>query len=1082
MAGRSISLKKFGSYLLLATAVSSLTVKVSHAGDLTVSTARTSSASTAAGDGNGPGNIVVESAGSIAVSDPTIITLNSDHSVTTRGALSTTAESNATGILVDLSANRTGSVQNLTQMVVQGPASGSALANSPVNNAGIRLTGPGTFTGAIINDVGGIIGVGGNGSSGIAVESTLIGDLTNNGVLEVAGTDSFGVKTTGRIIGNVNTSGAISAINTNGVGVYIGGGVQGAFVHSGTVTAGNPERLVSPDGIRLERTAPLPAKAGLWVASDLTDGFQIAGNRYTLAQVQLDPTLAAATPIDATVDTFGPGPAVLITQGGPGVLGNITLGRRGDSEYSFIHQGILTTSGAIAGTNAVTVNIEGQSSGGTIYTTTLTGGFINDGGDINAFALDAAATGVRIGAYGIMPALTNAGDISVATTDSTTNTATGVVGTKGGSAYGIVIEPDAQVRTVLNSGRISTVSDGLTSGAYGIVDRSGSVVTFGNAGDIITTLPAGGTGERIAVDFRANSAGMAFNNTGTITGDVLLGGGFQSLTMSGGGTVNGAVTFQAGSAKTGASVVDLNGATITGRINLGNGDGGVTLAGANARGGFTMGTGTLAHFTASSSDFSLLSAGPLQAQTASFINGSKVNFDISGNAGAPLLTANGQVTISADTKLVTTITGILEGRQVYTLIDAGTLTLGAPLSQMTEVPASFMNNIAFGISPTDSGVLQLTVERRSAADLGLGPNMTAVYGALAPALNQDTAVATALSGLATQTEFLNGLRELMPDSSGAILQTALSSAEASSAMIRRRLLGVARGGAPDHSRGDIASFWVQSLGNYGDQQGRGEQNGFSYWGLGIALGADFPVTPSGNTTLGVSFVESWHSVSLNVAQHSPVQFYSTQLHAYGHHQSGPLYVQGIVGGAYNTYDQPQRTVTFGGLNRIAVGKWSGYQYNGSVEAGYLIRRGLYEMGPYARLSYLNITENAYTETGGGLGVDLNVDERTGKSLRGSAGFVVNRNIPLSFDSYIEAQFRGGFTREFMNDPVAVSARFASGGPTFTNIGNTWGENRFTAGLGIAHKDSYSSVSLDYDAEVSSGFLSHTAAVTIRFRF
>jgi uncharacterized protein with beta-barrel porin domain len=1082
MAGRDTSIKKFGSYLLLATAVSSLTVKVGHAGDLTVTTARTTPASTAAGDGSGPGNIVLESEGSIVVTDPTAVTINSDHSVINRGGISTSAETNATGVLVDLSSNRAGGLQNFGQLVVQGPAAGSTNLNVTTSNAGIRLTGPGTFTGTISNEVGGLVGVGGNGSSGILLESTLIGDLTNNGLIEVTGAESYAIRTTGHIVGNLNTGGAMAAAVTNGVGVYVGGGIEGAFVHSGSLTVGSPERITSPDGIRIERTAPLPAKAGLWVASSITDGFQISGNRFTFAQQQTSAEAAAATPIDATIETYGPGPAVLISPGGPGAATNIVLGVRGDSGYSVLNQGMLTSSGAIAGTNALTVNIEGQSIGGTTYTTTLTGGFSNDGGDINAVALDATATGVRVGSFAIVPTFNNSGDIGAATTDSTTNTATGAVGTKGGSAYGLVIEQNAQVRTVLNSGKITATSDGITSGSYGIIDRSGSVVTFANDGEIITNLAAGSTGERVGVDFRANTAGMAFRNGGIITGAVFLGGGHQSLSMTAGSRINGNVVFQAGALKTGTSVVDLNGGTVTGRIDLGNGNGGVTLAGASALGGFTMGTGTLAHFTASSSELSLLSAGPLRAETASFINGARVNFDISGNSGAPLLLTNGNVTISGDTKLVTTITGILEGRQVHTLIDAGTLTLGAPLSQMTEVPASYMNNVAFGLAANDPSVLELTVERRSASALGLGPNMTAVYDSLAPALNQDTAVATALSGLATQADFNNGLRQLMPDSSGAILQTALSSAEASTAMIRRRLLGVARGGAPDHSRGDIASFWVQSLGNYGAQSDRGEQNGFSYWGLGIALGADFPVDRSGNTTLGLSFVESWHSVSLKVSQHSPVQFYSTQLHAYAHHKAGPLYLQGIAGGAYNTYDQPQRAVTFGGLDRKAVGKWSGYQYNGSVEAGYLLQRGLFEFGPYARVSYLNILENGYTETGGGLGVNLEVDDRTGESLRGSAGFVVNRNILLSYDSYIEAQFRGGFTREFMNDPVAVSARFASGGPTFTNVGNVWGENRFTTGIGIAHKDSYSSVSLDYDAEIASGFLSHTAAVTIRFRF
>lgn len=1082
MAGQGATLKRFGSYLLLATAVSSLTVRVAHAGDVTVSSARTTPASTAAGDGNGPGNIVVETAGSIAVSEPTAVTLNSDHGVTTRGPISTTAESNATGILVDASANRTGVVDNYAAVTIPGPGENSSLLNSIVSNAGIRLSGPGTFTGSITNNAGGIITVGGNGSSGVLIGSTMVGNVANHGVIDIVGADSYGIQTTGRIFGAVTSGGAISSIGTNGVGVYLGGGVDGAYIHSGAIIAGNPERLYSPDGVRIERTVPIPARAGIWIASNIGEGFQVTGNRYTIAQQQVDADAAVATPVDATVETYGPGPAVHITQGGPaGALADITIGRRPDTDYAFINQGILTSSGAIAGTNAVTVNIEGLSSGGAAYTTTLEGGFWNDGGDINAISLDAAATGVRIGDLGIVPTVNNAGDITVATTDSTTNTATGAVGNLGGSAYGIVIEQAGRVDTLLNSGRITVTSDGLSSGSYGIIDRSGTVAAFVNSGQITTVLAAGSTGPATAIDFSANAIGTTFTNSGTITGNVLLGGGHQALSTTADSTITGSVAFQSGAAKTGTSVVNMNGGTITGRIDLGNGDHAVTLAGASALGGFTQGTGTLSTFAAASSEFSLLSAGPLRTQAAAFTGETRVNFDISGPTDTALLRVDGLATISTDTRLYTTITGILEGRQVYTLIDAGTLAIDATLDEITSVPVSFMNDIEFALSPSDPNLLQLTVERKSAEALGLGPNMTAVYDSFAAALNQDTAVATALSGLATQADFVSGLRQLMPDSSGAILQTAINSQDMNAGLIRRRMLGVARGGAPDHARGDVASFWVQALGNYGDQSARGEQAGFSYWGLGIALGADFPVSRSGNTTLGVSFVESWHSVSLNVAAHSPVQFYSTQLSAYTHHQAGNLYIQGTAGGAYNTYDQ-ERGVTFGGLDRHAIGKWSGYQYSGTLEAGYLVRRGLYELGPYARVAYLKIHENGYTETGGGTGVNLAIDDRNGESFRGTAGFVLNRNFLLSYDSYVEAQFRGGFTREFMGDPVAVTARFVSGGPAFTNLGNAWSKNRIATGIGIAHKDSYSSVSLDYDAEVASGFLSHTAAVTVRFRF
>src|SRR5690606_10312283 len=97
-------------------------------------------------------------------------------------------------------------------------------------------------------------------------------------------------------------------------------------------------------------------------------------------------------------------------------------------------------------------------------------------------------------------------------------------------------------------------------------------------------------------------------------------------------------------------------------------------------------------------------------------------------------------------------------------------------------------------------------------------------------------------------------------------------------MIRRRLTAVAKGGAPDRAKGDASGFWVQALGNYADQKASGEQNGYSFWGLGIALGADMPIATS--TSVGFSFVESWHSISLNVSQNSPVQFYSTQANLY----------------------------------------------------------------------------------------------------------------------------------------------------------------------------------------------------------
>ena len=151
-------------------------------------------------------------------------------------------------------------------------------------------------------------------------------------------------------------------------------------------------------------------------------------------------------------------------------------------------------------------------------------------------------------------------------------------------------------------------------------------------------------------------------------------------------------------------------------------------------------------------------------------------------------------------------------------------------------------------------------------------------------------------------------------------------------------------------------------------------------------------------------------------------------------------------------------------------------------SGYGMFLGKYKLSPYARAGYVKLHENDYSETGGGDGINLNIGDKDPESLRGSLGFTLDRAFPIFYDSYVEGEVRGDFTREFKTAPFPVIASFVAGGPTFTNFSNTPNKNTFGVGLGVSHKDSYSSVSLDYDARIASGYLSHQASVTVRFRF
>ena len=132
------------------------------------------------------------------------------------------------------------------------------------------------------------------------------------------------------------------------------------------------------------------------------------------------------------------------------------------------------------------------------------------------------------------------------------------------------------------------------------------------------------------------------------------------------------------------------------------------------------------------------------------------------------------MTFGAGTKVTAAFTGIIDGTQVITVVQSSALTFGAPLDQIVVNPNSFINAATFSISATNPNTLLLTARRKSATELGLGANTSAFYNAFIPAVNQDVPVITAISALQTKESFEAGVRQLMPDSSGATLQASIN--------------------------------------------------------------------------------------------------------------------------------------------------------------------------------------------------------------------------------------------------------------------------------------------------------------------
>ena len=1056
------------------------------AADLTISTATTAPVATSTGNGTGPGNITVDTAGSIVVSTPTAITIDSSNTATNTGSVASSVIANARTVFIDLgqtsARNITGGFINNNVITAVGlDATNTDYVNS-INNSVVYLSGLGTFTGGITNTSGGSLVAGGNKAVVVAIRGNMTGDLLNQGTINALGDGSYGILTTGTITGNVTTGGVIAAGGKDAVGAYFGGTITGVLNHTGALLAGSgPQVALAPNGIDLTTTDPVLAAGGLWVAANVNGGVVLSGNKATTAKEALDSTIVAnQTTTDSTLSIVGPAPALRFGQGGPAAPANITIGANaGNGNYSVTTQGNITASGSANGISALGIDVAGLASGGQTYTTTLSGGFWNQGGTFDISAVDATATGIRVGNYGVVSRFQNDGDIIVTTGDSTANSITGFIGTKGGNAYGVVIDQLGRLDSFTNTGNLTARSSGPTGASYGVLDRSGTIKSFVNSGTITAGVPSGSTGKSVAVDLSANTTGLSFFNTGTIFGDVYLGGGNTTAVISN-STVSGSVLFQNGAAKSGNNSVTLNKGIIADKLYLGNGNHTVTLNdGSEIKLGLSNGTGAVA-LAVNQSKVTLVGGQSLNASTATFSSGSALKFDLPSIAPAgTVLRATGAVNFAAGSTVTAAFTGVLTSVQTYSLIQAGSLTSGSsvPLSQFATAPSSFLNSTQFTSTNTS---LTLIVRPKTAAELELGPNATTVYGLFAAPVNKDAAVATAISAQGSKETFTRALRQLLPDTSGATQQVALNTQDMATGQIRRRLVGVAKNGNPAHASGDTASFWAQAIGDYSQQSAQGEQQGFDAWGLGIAFGTDMPV--GDRTNIGISFVETWHSADLGVSRISPTQFYSTQGYVYARSDIGNAYLQAMGGGGVNSYNQA-RHVTIDTAKRIASGYWKGYQYGGAVEAGYISRWDDYSVTPYLRGSYLKMHENGYTETGGGPAVNLVVGEKNPEaSTRGSVGFTFDRNFPIYFDSYVEAEFRADYTRELNKGVTALNASFASGSPTFVNVGNPREPNRYKVGFGIAGKDSYSSVSLDYDVEAAKGYVAHIVGVTARFRF
>ncbi|MCB2106127.1 MAG: autotransporter domain-containing protein [Rhodobacteraceae bacterium] len=1047
-----------------------------QAGPLSITGDTSTAVSTSQGDGSGPGSITVDAAGSITLSTGVPLTIDSDNDVTVNGTITHDATDNATAIQI-LTNDASGNPRTLTSgftlggvVSVTGP-SDSNLDTAPGNNKGIYFSGAGTFAGSFSLASGSSIAVGGNNSYGVLAESAINGDVFLGGGIATNGAASPGAFFLGPISGNVGFAGNVSAAGLDSQGAVFGP-IGGSFTLTGSIATGS--RATFDNNGRI--VDPLQGGTALRFNGGVGAGILLEGNGLTESE-ELTTLPADGAPADTLLYTEAGNNATLAI-GAPLGGGESLIGQIGaavdPNQSALLMRGQIQSTTSEPGRATSAVVIKGSDSGQPLGTVRFAGAIRIEKGDIQSAAVNATARGIDIGDRVIATEFINAGDVLVRAQDDNEDGQTGEPGIGGGDAYGLILSSGASMNSVVNSGNFQVDARGRTFSAYGLVDNSGTISSFTNTGNFDALIRPTSTGTATAVDLSKSTQQITFYNSGRISGAVRLGSG-NDLFASNGGSIVGNIDFGGGN-----NSVILDNAVVTGNLDMGAGNHDVTVRNAvTLSGGIGRGAGTLA-LAITDSTVNVPRAKVLSATRAIVTGNSTLDFAIDGTANVgPLFNATDSLVIDPTVQISARLAGVVREDTTLTLISSNNLVMGVPIEAITASTQSYIYDLKFRAAPDNPNAVLVDIDRKTAAELGLGANLGTVYENSLDALAGDADLFAAIAAKSTREEFEDAMLQLAPDSGDASRVAALNTQNMAHGVIRRRLDGIVRTIGPNRGS-EYSSFWVQQLGAYGKRDSTPDHDGFSMYAAGIATGADYQTTD--NLKLGGSLTRVWSLPDEASGRDRPLRITTTQADFYGRHKNGRNYTQVIAGFGYDSY-LSRRQVVVDDVQRIPNGKWSGYHFGGSIDTGTTMQVSPnFRLTPYARAAYLKTHEKGYTESGGGAGVDLDYDARNLDSLRAGIGIVATRRFNLFQDNGFEVEFRGDYARELMADPAKVTARFVSSGVDFTTFGASPDKNIFDVGVSLGLRDIFTAFSIDYDAEYTGDYLGHTVAATFRFRF
>ena len=888
------------------------------------------------------------------------------------------------------------------------------------NNIGVLLDGPSAFNGNIDLVFGGNLVAIGTNSIGVSIQAPLNGNLTEGATGSLVGQGITGVLVAAPVSGSLTTAGGISVSGTATFGSTAINPLSGSAVAVGANIAGGI--------LNAGPTGP----GDTTTASTLT----AAGSLPTLA---IQPSVAGANASNITI----------------GILSDTT-----NPNFSLINRGTIKASFNQPGINTIAVEIGNSSA--SAHTVTLSGGIYNNGSIVaaaesdNKFATSVAAAptnataliignGAFINTSGSVPqALFNNGTISSSVTSSS------LTGGQPEIATALLIQPGSSLPSLTSTSTIiatALTSDATTSSlsAYGIRDLSGTLTNVVISSGSLQASASGLNNNaqvNIAADLSHSTAKESFTTNGSVIGDVLFGSAGTS-----GGVAGNQLVIEGTNASVQGAVTAAGHGTID--VHLSQGGTGGTLDTANAQ-------------------IASLNVGEL-GNVAMALNKT--------SAVAPVISASGTVTFGFGSKVTLVPTSFLPNNGTYTLIHSAGGLQFADFTDTTNQQIPFIFNGTIG---HDNNNLTITLQRKTASQLGLTGNLATIYEPLATAALADNPFGAALLTLGNAADVQTAISSAVPDVTGGVRALAIAMTDQATGVIgaRERELVLQ---AP--KSGDEFRFWAQEVYNQVSLASSPNNAGYDGAGEGVAFGVEWGALANVRYGLGYTFFTSYVSESHPRDTKTDVTWH--QLSFYAGWRPGNFFVTPEVNVGIGEFSG-RRTITAGNFTTSATASWSGLLGAGGVTTGYVFNLGNFEIVPQFAADGLYLRENAYNENapenGGTSGIGLSLRQQDEKSIRGFIGVLSRGNFTWDIGTF-QPQLLIGWSHEFANTPVAIDGSFQSApNSPFHLVGPPLESERFIGGAGVAYVVGNWSVGINYDAAVNAGTVAQSATVNLSSRF